>query len=75
MVVKLLSSVPLFATPWTVARQASLFFTAFRSFLKLMSFEWVMPVNHLIRCRPFLLLPAIFPSIKIFSTESALHIM
>ena len=75
MVVKLLTSVPLFATPWTVARQASLPFTAFRSFLKLMSFEWVMPVNHLIHCRPLLLFPEIFPSIKIFSSESALHII
>ena len=59
-------------TPWTVARQASLFFTIFRNVLKLVSIESVMPSNHLILCRPLLLLPSIFPSIRVFSNESAL---
>ena len=61
-------------TPWTAARQASLSFTISRSLLKLKSIESVMPSNHLIFCRPLLLLPSIFPSIRIFSNESALHI-
>ena len=56
---------PLFMTPWTAARQASLSFTTFWSLLKLMSIESVMPPNHLILCRPLLLLPSIFPSIKV----------
>ena len=60
--------------PWTAARQASLSITISRSLLKLMSFESVMPSNHLIFCHPLLLLPSIFPSIKVFSNESALPI-
>ena len=59
-------------TPWTAARQAFLSITNSRSLLKLMSFELVMPSNHLILCRPLLLLPSIPPSIKVFSNESAL---
>ena len=74
VVVQLLSHVRLFATPWTAARQASLSFTISQSLLKLMSIESVIPSNHLILCRPLLLLPSIFPSIKVFSRESALHI-
>ena len=72
--VQLLSHVQLFATPWTAARQASLSITNSRSLLKLMSIELVMPSNHLILCRPLLLLPSIFPSIRVFSSESALLI-
>ena len=68
-----LSHVWLFATPWTAARQASLFITSSESLLKLMSIESVMPSNHLILCHP-LLLPSIFPSIRVFSSESVLHI-
>ena len=64
----------LFATPWTATHQASLFFTISRSLLKLMSIESVMPSNHLILCCPLFLLPSIFPSIKVFSNESAFHI-
>ena len=60
--------------PWTAARQASLSFTNSGSLLKLMPIEWVMQSNHLILCRPLLLLPSIFPSIRVFSNESALHI-
>ena len=70
----LLSCVRLFATPWTAAHQASLFITNSQSLLRLMSIESVMPFNHLILCHPLLLLPSIFPSIRIFSNESALHI-
>ena len=62
------------ATPWTAARQASLSVTNSQSLLKLMSTELVMPSNHLILCRPFLLIPSIFPSIRVFSNESALCI-
>ena len=62
------------ATPWTTARQASLSITNSRNLLKLMSIESVMPSNHLILCYPLLLLPSIFPSIRVFSNESALHI-
>ena len=62
----------LFATPWTTARQASLSITNFQSLPKLMSIESVMSSNHLILCRPLLLLPSIFPSIRVFSNESAL---
>ena len=69
----LLSRVRLFATPLTAACQASLFITNSRSLPKLMSIELVIPSSHLILCRP-LLLPSIFPSIKDFSNESALHI-
>ena len=72
--VQLLSLVQLFVTPWTVACQASLNITNTWSLLKLMSIELVMPSNHLILCRPLLLPPSIFPSIRVFSNESALHI-
>ena len=72
--VQLLSRVRLFATPWTAARQASLSTTNSRSLLTLMSIESVMPSNHLILCRPLLLLPSIFPSIRVFSSESVLCI-
>ena len=72
--VQLLSRVRLFATPWTTARQASLPITNSRSLPKLMSIESVMPSNHLILCRPLLLLPSSFPSIRVFSNESALRI-
>ena len=61
-------------TPWTAARQASLSSTVPYSLLKLMSIESVTPSNHLILCRPLLLPPSIFPSIRVFSNESALHI-
>ena len=71
--VQLLSCVRLFATPWTAAHQASLSITNSRSPPKLMSIELVMPSNHLILCRPLLLLPSIFPSIRVFSNKSALH--
>ena len=71
--VQLLSRVQLFATPWAAARQASLSITNSRSLLKLMSVESVMPSNQLILCRP-LLLPSLFPSIRVFSSESALDI-
>ena len=67
-------SCPLFATPWTTARQASLSFTVSQGLFKLMSIESVMPSNHLILCRPLLLLPSILPSIRVFSNESVLHI-
>ena len=68
--VQLLSHVQLFATPWTAARQASLFITNSRSLPKLMSIESVMPSNHLILCWSLLLLPSIFPSIRIFFIAS-----
>ena len=71
---QLLSHVRLSETLWTAARQASLFITNSQSLLKLMSIESVMPSNHLILCRPLLLLPSIFPSIGVFSNESILHI-
>ena len=61
-------------TPWTAAHQASLSFTISWSLLKLMSIESVMPSNHLVLCCPLLLLPSVFPSIRVFSNESALHI-
>ena len=70
--VRLLSHVQLFATPWTTARQASLSITNSRSSPKLTSIESVMPSNHFILCRPLLLPPSIFPSIRVFSNESAL---
>ena len=74
--VQLLSHVWLFATAWTVVHhQPSLFFTISWSLLKLMSIESVMPSNHLILCHPLLLLLSIFPSIRVFSNELALHIM
>ena len=69
-----LSGVRLFATPWIAARQASLSITNSRNLFKLMFIELVMPSNHLIVCRPLLLLPFIFPSIRVFSNESALRI-
>jgi len=72
--VQSLSCIWLFATPWTAARQASLSITNFQSLLKLMSIESVMPSNHLILCRPLLLLPSILPSIRVFSNESVLRI-
>ena len=72
--VQSLSRVRLFATPWTKARQASLFITNSRSLLKLMSMESVMPSKHPILCRPLLLPPSIFPSIRVISSESALCI-
>ena len=72
--VQSLSRVQLLATPWTAARQASLSITNSQSVPKLMSIESVMPSNHLILCRPLLLLPSIFPNIRVFSNESALHI-
>ena len=72
--VQSLSRVLLFATPWIVARQASLSITNSWSSLKLMSIELVMPSNHLILCHSLLLLPSILPSIRVFSNESALHI-
>ena len=69
-----LSCVWLFVTPWTAACQASLCITNSRSLLKLMSIELIMPSNHLILCCPLLLLPSIFPSTRVFSKESVLHI-
>ena len=72
--VQSLSRVWLFVTPWTAASQVSLSITNSRSLLELMSIELVMPSNHLILCCPLLLLPSIFPSIRIFSDESALRI-
>ena len=72
--VQMLSRVQLFATPWTAARQASFSITNSQSLLILMSTESVMPSNHLILCHPLLLLPSIFPSIRVFSNESVLCI-
>ena len=72
--VQSLSCVRFFAAPWTAARQASLSITNSRSLLKLMSTELVMPSNYLILCCPFLLLASIFPSIRVFSNESAVCI-
>ena len=72
LVVQMLSCIQLFATPWTAACQASLSFTISRSLLKLMLTESVMPFKHLILYRPLLLPPSIFPSIRVFSNESAL---
>ena len=72
--VQSLSCFQLFATPWTAPRQASLSITNSQSLLKLMSIELVMPANHLILCHPLLLLPSIFPSIRVFASESVLHI-
>ena len=68
------SRVQLFATPWIAAHQASLSTTNSQSLLKLMSTESMMPSNHLILCLPLLLQPSIFPSIRVFSNESVLHI-
>ena len=74
VVVQSLSCVQIFVTPWTTACQDSLSVTISQSLHKLMSIESVMPSNHLIIYQPLLLLPSIFPSIKVFSNESALHI-
>ena len=68
--VQSLSRVPLFTTPWTAAHQASLSITDSWNLLKLMSIKSVMPSNHLILCCPLLLLPSVFPSIRVFSNES-----
>ena len=72
--VQLLSCVWLFATPWTAARQASLVITNSWSLPKLKSIELVMPSQHLLLCHPLLLLPSVFPSIRVFFNESVLHI-
>ena len=72
--VQSLSSIQFFVTPWTAACQASLSITSSRNLLRLMSFELVMPSNHLILCHPLLLLPSNFPSIRVFSNESVLLI-
>ena len=72
--VQSLSRVWLLMTPWTAAHQASLSITNSWSLVKLMSIKLVMPSNHLILCHPLPLLPSIFPSIRVFSNESALHI-
>ena len=69
-----LSHVRLFATPWTAALRASLSISNSQSLPKLMSMESVMPSNHLILCHPLLLLPSIFPTIRVFFSESVLHI-
>ena len=74
IVVQSLSYVRLFASPWTAAHQASLFITISWSFLKLMSIKFVIPHNHLVLCYPLLLLPSIFPSIRIFSDEFTFRI-
>ena len=73
VVVHLLSHVRLFVTSWTVAHHTSLSFIISQSLLKLMSIELVMPSNHFILCHPLLLLPSVFPSIKIFSNELAMN--
>ena len=74
LLVQSLSRVQLFAAPWTVAHQASLSIANSGSLLKLMSIESVMPSNHFVLCRPLLLLPSIFPSVRGFSSESVLRI-
>ena len=73
-IVQSLSHVHLFVTPWTAACQASLSITNSQSLPKLMSIESVMPSSHLILCCPLLLLPSIFPNIRVFSNESSVHI-
>ena len=72
--VQLPSHAQLLTTPWTAARQPSLFITNSQSLLKLLYIESVMPSNHLILCGPLLLLPSIFPRIRVFSNESVLHV-
>ena len=72
--VKSFTHVQLFETPWTAAYQTSMSITNTWSFIKLMSIESVMPSNHLILCHPLVFLPSIFPSIRVFSNESVLHI-
>ena len=74
VVVPSLSCVRLFVTPWTAACQASLYFTISQNLLKLMSIEPVTPFKHLVLCHPVLLPPSIFTSIRVFSSEQALHI-
>ena len=74
VVVQSLSHVQLFAAPWTVAHQPSLSFNISQRVLKLMSIELVIPSNYFILCHPLFLLPSIFPSIRVFSNESVLHI-
>ncbi|XDC84753.1 hypothetical protein R6Z07F_015926 [Ovis aries] len=74
-VVQSLSRVQLFVTPWSAARQASLSFTISQSLLKLMSIDSMMPSKHLILCGPLLLLPSIFPKIRVFSNALAHHIV
>ena len=74
VLVRSFSRAPFIVTPWTAACQASQFFTISQSLLKLMSIESVMPSNHLILCHPLLLPSSIFPSIRVFSNESALRI-
>ena len=74
VVVQSLSCVRLFVTPWAATHQASLSFTVSWSLLKLMLIELVMPSNHLVLCHTILLLPSIFPSIRVLSNELALHI-
>ena len=73
-VVHSLSRAQFFVTPWTAACQASLFYTISQSLLKLTSIESMRPSNHLILCHPLLFLPSVFPSIRVFSNESTLHI-
>ena len=73
-VVQLVSHVQLFAIPWTIARKASLSFTISWSLLKLMSIESVMPSYHLILCCPLIILPSVFSSSRVFSSELLLHI-
>ena len=70
----MLSRVQLFVTPWTAACQASLSLTIFQSLLKLISIESVMPSNHIVLYHPLLLLPSVFPSIRVFSNESGIRI-
>ena len=72
--VQSLSHVLFFVTPWTASRQASLSITSSWSLLKLMSIKSVMPSNYLILCHPLLLLPSVFPNIRVFSNESVIHI-
>ena len=74
VVVQSLSHVQLIATPWTAAHQASLSFTISQSLLRLMTIELVMSSNHLILCHSLLLLPSIFPSIRVFSSKLVIHI-
>ena len=74
VVVQSLSYVKLFVTQWTAVHQALLFCTISQSLLKFISIESVMPSNHLFLCHPLLILPSIFPSIRVFANESALHI-
>ena len=74
MIIQSLRHVQLFLTPWTAAHQSSLSFTISWSLLKLMSIELVMPPSYLVLCRPLLLLPSIFPNIRVFSNELVLYI-